>query len=191
MTRSEDRADIVEFEKRGAEDRHQFRFIVSPEDAAELGDLKPYTRDLMAQMERDLGTRLEWVAVDHWDTEHPHTHIVVRGMADDGKDLIIARDYISHGMRVRASELMTRSLGPRTEQDIEASLAAQVTQERWTGLDAAIDRVAQDYIVKEGNLPGSSELIHRSLLVGRLERLKTMDLAERRADRVETGASLA
>jgi len=98
--RSEDLADVGEFEKRGAKDRHQFRFIVSPEDAAEFGDLKSYTRDLMAQMERDLGTRLDWVAVDHWDTEHPHTHIVVRGVADDGKDLIIARDYISHGMRV-------------------------------------------------------------------------------------------
>jgi len=70
---------------------------VSPEDAAELGDLKSYTRDLMHQMERDLQTRLEWVAVDHFDTEHPHTHIVLRGVADDGKDLIIARDYISHG----------------------------------------------------------------------------------------------
>lgn len=174
-----DRADVVEFEKRGAEDRHQFRFIVSPEDAAELGDLKSYTRDLMAQMERDLETRLEWVAVDHWDTEHPHTHIVVRGIAEDGKDLIIARDYISHGMRVRASELMTRSLGPRTEQDIEASLAAQVTQERWTGLDATIERVAQDYVVKGIDLPGSSDPIHRSLLVGRLEQLRVMELAER------------
>jgi type IV secretory pathway VirD2 relaxase len=177
--RKQDQADIVEFEKRGAHDRHQFRFIVSPEDAAELGDLKSYTRDMMAQMERDLGTRLEWVAVDHWDTEHPHTHIVVRGVAEDGKDLVIARDYISHGMRVRASELMTRSLGPRTEQDIEASLAAQVTQERWTELDAAIEGVARDYIVKEGDLPGSFDLGRRSLLVGRLAQLNIMELAER------------
>src|SRR5450631_1104328 len=80
----EDLADVGEFEKRGAKDRHQFRFIVSPEDAAEIGDLKSYTRDLITQMEKDLGTRLEWVAVDHWDTEHPHTHIVLRGVAADG-----------------------------------------------------------------------------------------------------------
>jgi type IV secretory pathway VirD2 relaxase len=172
-------ADVGEFEKRGAKDRHQFRFIVSPEDAAEFGDLKSYTRDLMTQMERDLGTRLDWVAVDHWDTEHPHTHIVVRGVAYDGKDLIIARDYISHGMRVRASELMTRSLGPRTEHDIQASLSVQVTQERWTGLDATLGRLEDSHFIADRSLPGSSELIHRSLLVGRLERLKTMDLAER------------
>jgi type IV secretory pathway VirD2 relaxase len=178
----DDLADVGEFEKRGAKDRHQFRFIVSPEDAAEFGELKPYTRDLMAQMERDLGTRLEWVAVDHWDTEHPHTHIVVRGVAEDGKDLIIARDYISHGMRVRASELMTRSLGPRTEHDIETSLAAEVTQERWTGLDAAIERVEHDHLVQERDLPGATELVRRSLLVGRLERLKIMDLAAREGE---------
>ena len=177
--RADDLADVGEFEKRGAKDRHQFRFIVSPEDAAEFGDLKAYTRDLMAQMERDLGTRLEWVAVDHWDTEHPHTHIVLRGVADDGTDLVIARDYISHGMRVRASELMTRSLGPRTQHEIDASLTAQVTQQRWTGLDATLERLEDSHFIADRSLPGSSELIDRSLLVGRLERLKTMDLAER------------
>jgi type IV secretory pathway VirD2 relaxase len=177
--RDDDLADVGEFEKRGAKDRHQFRFMVSPEEGAELGDLKPFTRDLMAQMERDLGTRLEWVAVDHWDTEHPHTHIVVRGVADDGKDLIIARDYISHGMRVRASELMTRSLGPRTEHDIQANLSAQVSQERWTGLDATLERLEDNHVIADRSLPGSSGLIDRSLLVGRLERLKSMDLAGR------------
>ena len=177
--REHELADVGEFEKRGAKDRHQFRFIVSPEDAAEFGDLKSYTRDLMAQMERDLGARLDWVAVDHWDTEHPHTHIVVRGIGDDGKDLVIARDYISHGMRARASELMTRSLGPRSEHDIEASLSAQVTQERWTGLDATLERLEDNHLIGDRSLPGTSGIIDRSLFVGRLQHLKNMDLAER------------
>ena len=119
------------------------------------------------------------MAVDHWDTEHPHTHIVVRGVAQDGKDLIIARDYISHGMRARASELMTRSLGPRTEHDIEANLSAQVAQERRTGLDATLERLEKEHFIADRSLPGSSELVRRSLLVGRLERLKSMELAGR------------
>jgi type IV secretory pathway VirD2 relaxase len=177
--RDDDLAEVGEFEKRGAHDRHQFRMIVSPEDAAEFGDLKPYTRDLMAQMERDLGTRLDWVAVDHWDTGHPHTHIVVRGIAKDGKDLVISPDYISYGMRARASELMTRSLGPRTEHEIELALAAQVSQERWTGLDAALERLEDNHLVADRSLTGSSDLLNRSFLVGRLERLKTMELVGR------------
>ena len=60
-------------------DRHQFRIIVSPDDAAELSYLKPFVRDLMSKMESDLGTELDWVAVDHFNTGHPHTHIVIRG----------------------------------------------------------------------------------------------------------------
>src|SRR3546814_12804038 len=61
-------------------DRHQFRFIVSPEDGSEYPDLKPYIRRLMTQMEADLGTRLDWVAVDHFNTPHPPPHILLRGV---------------------------------------------------------------------------------------------------------------
>src|SRR5438093_11362868 len=103
------------FAERGAEDRHQFRFIVAPEDSNELAELKPLVRNVMRQMESDLGTRLDWVAVDPFNTGHPHSHIVVRGKDDQGKDLVIARDYIAHGIRARASELVTRELGPESE----------------------------------------------------------------------------
>ena len=68
-----DEADGKAFLGRSDGDRHQFRFIVSPEDATELADLKPFVRDLMAGMEEDLGTKLDWVAVDHFNTEHPHS----------------------------------------------------------------------------------------------------------------------
>jgi len=89
-----------------ADDRHHFRFIVSPEDAHRLEDLRAFTRDLMARVERDLGTRLDWAAVDHWNTDNPHVHVIVRGKAGDGRDLVISRDYIAHGLRARAEELV-------------------------------------------------------------------------------------
>ncbi len=74
-----DNADLVAFEEHGREDRHQFRFIVSPEDAEQLDDLRTYTRHLMSRMEADLGTRLDWVAVDHWNTDNPpHSHRAAR-----------------------------------------------------------------------------------------------------------------
>ena len=94
-----DDADHRAFAERCDEDRHHFRFIVSPDDATELSDLKTFTRDLMAHAERDLGTKLDWVAVDHWNTEHPHIHVIVRGRTDDGRDLVISRDYVPEGMR--------------------------------------------------------------------------------------------
>ena len=85
-----DRADGNEFLKRTAGDRHQFRFIVSAEDGAEYPDLTPYVRRLMTQVEHDLGTRLNWIAVDYFNTVRPHTHIVLRGVDDRGENLIIA-----------------------------------------------------------------------------------------------------
>jgi len=92
---TEERADAMAFARSGVDDRHHFRFIVAPEDAAEMTDLKAFTRDLVSQMERDLPTRLDWVAVDHWNTDNPHVHLLVRGVAEDGSDLVISRDYWS------------------------------------------------------------------------------------------------
>ena len=145
-----DLADVEAFEARGREDRHQFRFIVSPEDAEQLDDLKTYTRHLMSRMEADLGTSLEWVAVDHWNTDNPHTHIVLRGKDDTGKDLIIARDYIADGMRNRAAELATEWLGPRTELEIRRSLQREVQQERWTSLDRTLLREREAGVLQIG-----------------------------------------
>ena len=107
-----DRADGAAFAERCKEDRHHFRFIVSPEDAGDMTDLKAFTRDLATQMETDLGTRLDWVAVDHWNTDNPHVHLLVRGVDAEGTDLVISRDYISQGLRSRAEELVAIELGP-------------------------------------------------------------------------------
>ncbi|WP_161953580.1 relaxase/mobilization nuclease domain-containing protein, partial [Escherichia coli] len=135
-----DVADLDAFKERCADDRHHFRFILSPEDGAELEDLRTYTRHLMGRMEADLGTGLDWVAVNHWNTDNPHTHIVVRGRDDTGKDLIIAGDYIADGFRHRAAELATEWLGPRTELEIQQTLQREVEQERWTSLDRTLKR---------------------------------------------------
>lgn len=175
----DDVADTGEFEERGRADRHQFRFIVSPEDAEDIGELRAFTRQIMDQMERDVGTKLEWIAVDHWDTDNPHTHIVLRGKDDAGKDLIIAPDYLSRGMQARARELATEWLGLRTEQEIRQSLNREVTQERWTSLDAQIARHAEGGRIDLRAVAGNFEGHDRSLLVGRLRHLGTLGLAER------------
>ena len=99
------------------------------EAANEIGALHGYTRRLLARVEQDLGRRLEWIAVDHWDTDNPHTHLVIRGRDESGGDLVIAREYITHGMRVRATELATEWLGPRSEAEIQASLTREISQD--------------------------------------------------------------
>ena len=106
----DDQADSRAFLARGRDDRHQFRFIV-------------------------LDTGLAWIAVDHHNTGHPHTHIIVRGVIDDGRILNIAGDYIAHAVRHRASELVTRELGHQSEIDVARRLASEVSADRLTRLD--------------------------------------------------------
>ena len=175
-----DKVETTAFEQRGREDRHQFRFIVSPEDAVDLGDLKAFTCDLMGRMEADLGTKLDWVAVDHWNTDNPHSHIVLRGRQDDGSDLIIARDYIANGMRNRARELATEWLGPRTEMEIRNSILREVEQERWTGVDRMIQHEAEAGIIDLVSEPTDAQArFRRTVMIGRLQRLTEMGLADR------------
>jgi type IV secretory pathway VirD2 relaxase len=176
---SGDDVDAKEFAERADDDRHHFRFIVSPDDAVEMSDLKGFTRDLVGQMEKDLGTRLEWVAADHWNTEHPHVHLIVRGVRDDGENLVISRDYIKEGMRDRARDLITQELGPRTDHEIRRSLERQVDADRWTTLDRQL--------VRDGARSGVIDLAPDSsrqpdefhaLKVGRLRKLEHLGLAE-------------
>jgi len=174
-----DEADAKGFAERCQDDRHHFRFIVSPDDALEMGDLKTFTRDLMAQMQSDLGTDLDWVAVDHWNTEHPHIHVILRGRMDDGKDLVIDRDYIKHGMRDRASDLITQELGPRSDHNIRRSLERQIGTERWTQLDRQLARDAdRSGIIDLAPGAGQRPDAFHALKLGRLRKLEALDLAE-------------
>ena len=139
----QDRADGEAFVRRGREDRHQFRFIVAPEDGAELGSLRRFTEASWTRWSRPRD-HLDWVAVDHHNTGHPHTHVVVRGVTDDGKILNIAGDYIAHGIRARASEIITLELGPQTEQEVQQKLRLEVDEDRFTRLDATLLKEVND-----------------------------------------------
>jgi len=176
-----DDADGKAFLERGEGDRHQFRFIVSPEDGAALDNLRGFTRDLMAKIEEDLRTNLDWVAVDHFDTGHPHTHVLVRGVTEDGKTLNIAGDYIAHGIRGRASEIMTRWLGPQSELEVQEQLAREVEADRLTSLDRTLLGRAQDGLVDLRQEPGAwhGEGAYQQLLISRARKLERMELAER------------
>lgn len=166
------------FAGRCADDRHHFRFIVSPEDATLMADLKDFTRDLMVQMQKDLGTHLDWVAVEHWNTGQPHIHIIVRGVGDDGRDLVIARDYIGEGMRARARNLVTQELGLRTDLDISRTLERQIDVERWTDLDRSLTRTLERDGMIDMGLPtdGRPDDFHAHKM-GRLYKLERLGLA--------------
>ncbi len=173
-----DDMDVRAFAERCEDDRHHFRFIVSPEDAVDMADLKDHARELMGRMEKDLGTRLDWVAVDHWNTDNPHIHIILRGRADDGQDLVISRDYIKEGMRARAQDLVTQELGLRTDLEIHRNLERQVEAERWTQLDRQLVRDAgKSGIIDLAPFADRKPDEFHALKVGRLRTLEIRGLA--------------
>tara|TARA_R110002033_G_scaffold54810_3_gene103408 strand:+ start:1903 stop:3798 length:1896 start_codon:yes stop_codon:yes gene_type:complete len=182
--KDQERAEFYNAEREGVaghdwlentkDDRHHFRFIVSAEDGQKLDDLKPFIRDLMGQMEIDLETRLDWIAVDHFNTEHPHTHIVMSGRRDDGRDLVIPREYLSHGMRERAGAILTRDLGLQTAQELDAKLSAGISERRLTGIDRVLDRQAGE----KGEVDLGQVRRHREHYQARLRFLESHGLAE-------------
>jgi type IV secretory pathway VirD2 relaxase len=169
-------ADAAVFLRRSENDPHQFRFIIAPEDSYRIADLKPFICDLVAQMEHDLDTRLDWVAVDHFNTGHPHTHLVIRGRDRAGRELVMARDYIAYGIRARAQALITLELGPENEIERLRKLTREVEQERLTRRDRKIVGRAVDGI-HTVTAAHASDAQQQSLQIGCLQTLERLGLA--------------
>ena len=173
-----DQQDGRAFVERGEGDRHSLRMIVAPEDGERLSDLRGFTRDVMAQTEADLGTKLDWVAVDHHNTGHPHSHVVIRGKDDLGKDLIIAQDYLTDGMRLRAQERATLELGPESDLELREKLRAEIAADRFTRIDRAMIEEAQDKALELRPEAGQVRAdFDRTLRLARLRRLERYGLA--------------
>ena len=169
---------------RKQQDETFFRVILSPERGDRM-DLEAHTREVMASGERDLGTKLEWVAVAHYNTDNPHVHVVIRGKRDDGSQLFIPREYVKEGLRKRAEEAATNQLGYRQESDILDVQRREVSQMRYTGLDRKlksrgifeVDRWRIQAVEPRSSSPlDRATELHLRL---RLESLERMGLARR------------
>ena len=174
-----DDAEVTQFLRRSAGDGYQFRLVVSAEDGARLQDLKPFIRGLLAQMQYDLESHLDWIAVDHFNTGHPHTHIVIRGRDDKGQDLVMAPDYLNYGIRARARALVSLELGPESEMEQLRKLVNQVAQERFTVLDRSLLARAKDGVLAIASIE-DLDPVGQTLRVGRLKTLQHLGLAQER-----------
>lgn len=123
-----------------AGDPRVFKVILSPE-FGERVDMKALARELATQMEIDLQKKLEWCAIEHFNTEHPHVHLALRGVSG-GEPLRIKPAYIKSGIREAAENLCTVQLGHRTEMDAMEAERREVTAQRFTSLDRIICRSA-------------------------------------------------
>ncbi len=160
-------------------DLRHFRIILSAEEGQRLRDLQAYTREVMARAGAALGTELSWVAVDHHDTDNPHTHIVVRGRRSNGQDLVLPRDFIKHGFRGIAQDVATEWLGDRTPEQERLAYERQIRRHGLTKLDGVIDIYAHKHIVDLNRLEapnGDPNLAQAAK--ARVQELARMGLAE-------------
>ncbi len=172
-------ARVREWQKAG--DERMWRVIVSPEDADHM-DLKEHVRELVREMEADLGTRLEWVAIDHHNTDNPHVHLLIRGFDERGKALMIDREYVRNGIRARSQEIASRELGPRLEPEMLRARGNTIDKARWTEIDRALQRRADgDPVVDySGVVPHSDAMrIRAEQEMQRLQFLEGLGLARR------------
>jgi len=161
------------------EDRRHFRLILSAENGTRMRELQAYARDVMARAEQALGMRLEWIAVDHWDTDNPHTHIILRGKRPDGRDLVIPREFVSHGFRSAARDAATERLGPRGRDDARRALERDALVHGPSRLDGMIaGQLDEERRVRLARLqaPDRSPEIENALKA-RAQELRRMGLA--------------
>lgn len=162
-----------------AGDARLWKIVVSPE-VGDRVDLPRHARELMAQVEVDLGTRLEWIAIDHHDTAHPHVHVVVRGVDEDGRPLLLARDYVRGGIRARSQQILTRTLGHRHEHEHRAARERLVEAPRFTEIDRSLlgRSDATGVVSLDGPAPSSTTAQERRLQdLRRIRYLEQLGLA--------------
>lgn len=171
--------DVSTFLENSNADRHQFRIIISPEDGEKIGDLKSYTRAFMNRVQSDLGQGVDWVAVDHFNTGQPHTHVIIRGKDNRGKDLVISPEYLTSGLRVRAGELATEILGPRRDVEIARAKYSEVHKDRYTQIDRRIERMlsGSDTIQLPSGDRNEADRFQRTLIRRRMTHLSALGLA--------------
>lgn len=166
-------------------DKRHFRLMLAPESGARIEDLKDFTRASMARMERDLGFELEWMAVDHHNTDNPHVHIILRGRRRDGPDLVIPRDYVRWGLRHAARDVATEMLGNRGPEDERLALERETRAARHTRLDQLLEaEIKTNRAIRIQAIGRKLEPVLRAALRNRVRELAHMGLArEEKRDR--------
>ena len=164
------------------EDRHHFRFIISPEHGDRIADLRQYTRETLQRVAADLGEpNLEWIAICHYDTDQPHAHVLLRGRRGSDRDLVIPRDYMGYGFRARAQEVAQEMLGDLSRVEAERRVWRETQADRLTAFDRRLLQAADANLEVDDGI-GSSDA-WAALTRGRLRHLEALGLATRRAGR--------
>ncbi len=104
------------------------RLMLSPPGESRPEDLRELTRYTLRELEKARGQTLQWVAIEHRNTDHPHVHIVIAGGAEgpDGRRRELRLDRRDHArIKDEALDYCHAHARIRDEWDRALELAGQ------------------------------------------------------------------
>jgi hypothetical protein len=122
-----------------AGDPRLWKIIISAEFGEQLC-MPELARAVMDGVRQEIDAKVEWVAVAHHNTEHPHLHIAMRGIDSQGRQVRMPREFVQHGIRRIARQCCTEQLGYRTRAQAIDAHRREVHDLRYTALDRIIMR---------------------------------------------------
>ncbi|GHU40357.1 hypothetical protein FACS1894190_07160 [Spirochaetia bacterium] len=152
-----------------------FRIFLSPQ--SDKVDLRVLTENFVKKLEVETGYKFYWQAAEHYNTAHPHAHLLINGTGKTGEDVIIKKDIVKRFMRELARDTCTSLTGSRTRDEMEADRNKNITANRLTEIDRDIDIFSIEKYISPKSLNKRDSKYAR-----RLEYLRTLGLCEREND---------
>jgi hypothetical protein len=146
-----------------------FRVFLSPQP--DKANLEVLARTFVRKIELQTGYKLYWQAAEHYNTAHPHVHLLINGRDKNGRDVFFPRDMVKAFFRETARDICTSMLGNRSRSDMEAEREAVLTACRWTRADEAL----KPYIAA-GSVYLDGIRKNKERYVTRLDYLRTLGL---------------
>jgi hypothetical protein len=147
-----------------------FRVFLSPQSGKT--DLTALAERFVKKLELQTGYKLYWQAANHYNTAHPHAHLLINGRDKNGRDVVFPRDIVKTFMRETARDLCTAQLGTRTKADLAVEREKEIEAARFTKLDGMIKELCGGGF--RPNLAGAGK--DRGRVLARLEYLRRVKL---------------
>jgi len=146
-----------------------FRIFLSPQ--SDKVDLKDLGERFIKTLEQQTGYEFFWQGANHYNTAHPHTHLLINGKAKDGREIDFPPDIVKTFMREYARDICTSQVGSRTRAEIELERSKEPEALRFTLLDEKIKNICINDSVNQKHI-----YTHREAIITRLENLRKMNL---------------
>jgi len=160
--------DLNEYRSNMAD--RNFRIFLSPQ--SDKIRLKEMTEKFIKTLEQQTGYKFYWQAANHYNTAHPHSHILVNGKDKHGREVQIPRDIVKTFMRESARDICTSQIGNRTAGEIAIEKEKELEARRFTRLDENLKELCGgNFSINPKNI-----YVSRERVLARIENLRKMGL---------------